>query len=48
MLQLVNRVDTEDIPVAGFQWDVLMVNDDVLDAIKQLFKTAFFCGSGTI
>ena len=38
-LQLVERVDAEDIPVAGFQRDVLMVNDDVPDAVKQPFKT---------
>ena len=41
-LQLVERVDAEDIPVAGFQRDVLMVNDNVPDAVKQPFKTELF------
>lgn len=41
-LQLVERIDAEDIPVAGFQRDVLVVNDDVPDAVKEPFKAALF------
>lgn len=41
-LQLVVCIDAEDIPVAGFQQDVLMVNDEVPDTVKQSFKAAFF------
>lgn len=41
-LQLVERVDAKDILVAGFQRDMLMVNDDVPDAVKEPFKAALF------
>lgn len=40
-LQLLKRINPKNIPVLRFQRDVLMIHNDVLDAIEQQLNRAF-------